>query len=508
MTAASDLLSIRSRWRELSADDAGAALSIALLGSYTIDPIAPYLGVDLHDAGIRVDISVAPFNRIVQECADDSSATAHKRPHAMVVSPRVQELGWTAGSTAEETGEALVALVDTAVRAAQRWEAALIVVVPMLADAGMSPHLQTLIRDRIAGLAGVDIVEADDAVAGLDDAELFHPALYEFAKIPFREAVFARIAARIARVLVCRRAGPITGLVVDGASPAWPSAAEAEALMNTVPAEVRIAVRYDATYASVPPWIPARSEWWDPESSLSDQLGGFVRRCGGHPAGVLLVSPEAKEAAIATGVTPWSIDEPLPSYRGSGTGLRPSGPAAAEMAGSDGLAGYIESLDVRIVPSRLGAGGLPTFKDLLRKTAEFSLGPLSGQRLLEALSAVRMSLEVFEISDRMGAYGRAAAWLLRADRQTCHVDAFLITCPALGRGVEARLQREIVRWAKEQGCVRIVVAAEDTGRNGAALAYLRDNDDWGGMDITLHIGTSDRRAGVSAAAPSTHRSGV
>src|SRR5947209_7025808 len=110
---ATSALETRKRWREISRAPRPSALRVALLASYTIDPLAPYLGVLLEEAGHPAEIEIGPYNQIVQQCLDAASQTAATRPDVVVVSPRFEELAGQAGD--------LLAVADAAVAAVRRW---------------------------------------------------------------------------------------------------------------------------------------------------------------------------------------------------------------------------------------------------------------------------------------------------------------------------------------------------------------------------------------------------
>src|SRR5215471_21597098 len=128
----SSLLETRSRWREISRTERPTALRVALLASYTIDPLVPYLGVLLDEAGHPAEIRVGPYNQIVQQCLDEESQTAAGRPDVVVVAPRFEELS---AGPADQVGD-LLALAETALAAAGRWRACLVFVLPAVPEPG------------------------------------------------------------------------------------------------------------------------------------------------------------------------------------------------------------------------------------------------------------------------------------------------------------------------------------------------------------------------------------
>lgn len=74
--------------------------------------------------------------------------------------------------------------------------------------------------------------------------------------------------------------------------------------------------------------------------------------------------------------------------------------------------------------------------------------------------------------DRFGDYGQIGLLALRADGDQLDVLAWLMSCRALGRGVEERLLRWLADRADELGCVKVRLTAERTPRNVPARRLL------------------------------------
>jgi predicted enzyme involved in methoxymalonyl-ACP biosynthesis len=80
------------------------------------------------------------------------------------------------------------------------------------------------------------------------------------------------------------------------------------------------------------------------------------------------------------------------------------------------------------------------------------------------------------VRDRLGDYGTSGLVALdRADHRWT-VDVFSLSCPVLGKGVEAAVLREVTRRAGAAGADEVVVRWTDTGRNGTARRFLSEVD--------------------------------
>lgn len=74
--------------------------------------------------------------------------------------------------------------------------------------------------------------------------------------------------------------------------------------------------------------------------------------------------------------------------------------------------------------------------------------------------------------DRFGDYGMVGGAICSCASDALHVDAFLISCRALGRGVEHRLLARIGREAASRGLASVVITLVHGPRNAPARAFL------------------------------------
>jgi hypothetical protein len=279
------LLRARLRWREIAARPAGPGdLRVALLASYTIDPIVPYLGCALAGAGIAPGIWVGPFNQIERQCLDRDSLTAEFAPHVLVVAPRLEDL-W-AGLPLPLAGDpgpyqaGLLFLAEVACAAARSWRASLVFVLPAVPEqrpAGVgdegnpegvfavATQAREAARRRLASqgsLSGQDrvfVLDAEVAMRAVGSATAYRPSLEAAARIPFAEKVFSYLGERAARLIALARDTRPPLIVLDGAilDPAPPDGGSAPAGTapddSTAPAGIAAPVASTAPPAGLAP---------------------------------------------------------------------------------------------------------------------------------------------------------------------------------------------------------------------------------------------------------------
>jgi len=91
------------------------------------------------------------------------------------------------------------------------------------------------------------------------------------------------------------------------------------------------------------------------------------------------------------------------------------------------------------------------------------------QALLESGKAECLTVHV---SDRFGSYGLAGAMLFRGGVDAISIDTFLLSCRALGRGVEHHMLAALGRIALQRGLAAVEARFVRSQRNRPALLFL------------------------------------
>ena len=76
------------------------------------------------------------------------------------------------------------------------------------------------------------------------------------------------------------------------------------------------------------------------------------------------------------------------------------------------------------------------------------------------------------VSDRFGDYGLTGVMIFRVERDTLVVDTFLLSCRALGRGVEHRMVAQLGEIAIERGLGAVEIPFVEAQRNRPARLFL------------------------------------
>ena len=78
-----------------------------------------------------------------------------------------------------------------------------------------------------------------------------------------------------------------------------------------------------------------------------------------------------------------------------------------------------------------------------------------------------------QVTDRFGSYGLTGAIIFRVEGAALVVDTFLLSCRALGRGVEHRMVARLGEIAVERGLERVEIPFVEGQRNRPALLFLQ-----------------------------------
>jgi len=161
------------------------------------------------------------------------------------------------------------------------------------------------------------------------------------------------------------------------------------------------------------------------------------------------------------------------------TGRLPGDGGRGEPPASDpgDLGGYFASLRTEVAVSRARRDDLPRIHQLFMKTNQFNLTtprytPAEVERFI---ASPLCELWMARACDRFGELGTIGAVLLRRDGRIVHIDSFLVSCRAMGRGIETAIMNHIKhRLTGEPGHLELRGRFIPTPRNKPAETFYED----------------------------------
>jgi FkbH-like protein len=130
-----------------------------------------------------------------------------------------------------------------------------------------------------------------------------------------------------------------------------------------------------------------------------------------------------------------------------------------------GFEEFLAQLELEVDVRALSEADVRRAEQLVRRTNQFALHSRSADGGDVARWRERGEVWTAAARDRFGDYGQIALLALCADRDQLEVTGWLMSCRALGRGVEERLLQWLADRAEELGCTKVRLTAERTERN-------------------------------------------
>jgi amino acid adenylation domain-containing protein/FkbH-like protein len=136
------------------------------------------------------------------------------------------------------------------------------------------------------------------------------------------------------------------------------------------------------------------------------------------------------------------------------------------------LEGFLVGLQIKLQIEPLTPERLARASQLTQRTNQFNCHPkhMSESELRHAL--LDHEAMTVTVSDRFGDYGLVGVMLYKHKAAALDVEAFLLSCRVLGRGVEHQMLVRLGQLAQEKGCAWLDLHFTGTPRNKPALDFL------------------------------------
>ena len=146
-------------------------------------------------------------------------------------------------------------------------------------------------------------------------------------------------------------------------------------------------------------------------------------------------------------------------------------------AAAGDLGGYLASLRTEVAVSRARRDDLPRIHQLFMKASQFNLTTprYTPEEVERFIASPVCELWMARACDRFGELGTIGAVLLRRDGRIVHIDSFLMSCRAMGRGIEMAMMNHIKhRLTDEPGHLELRGRFVPTARNKPAETFYED----------------------------------
>jgi len=495
--------------------------SIVVSATFTADAIEQTLAFWMRELGFDYRIRMAPYNQVFQLLLDPGGALAANRDGVNVVLIRFED--WAHAPRLEDEVHHFAASLKAA---AQSFAAPLVVSICPASpgfDAALQTRMDALVAAAVADLSTVHLITPREIATLYPVAQPHDPLGDKLGHIPYTPAYFAALGAMVARKIhalrtppfkvialdcddtlwrgICGEDGP-QGVVVDPPRQALQefmlaqhaqgmlltlcSKNNVEDVLDTFRLHPEMALRMDHFAAWRINWSSKPANLASLADELDLGLDSFIlvddnpRECreveAAHPQVLALTLPQRDEEIPEFLQHVWAFDRlrvtdedrARPAmYAQSLERLRAEKQAAS-------LDDFLRNLllEVRIAP--MSPKDLARVAQLTQRTNQMNFTTVRRsesdiQALLESGKAECLTVHV---SDRFGSYGLAGAMIFRGGVDAIAIDTFMLSCRALGRGVEHRMLAALGRIAQERGLAAVEARYVRSQRNRPALLFL------------------------------------
>ena len=498
--------------------------SIVTSATFSADAIEQTLSFWMREIGFDYLIRMAPYNQVFQFLLDPAGAPAANRDGVNVVLVRFEDWAQAPDLARLET--------DVWHFAASLKDAALSFAAPLVVcicpaspafDAGFQNRMEETVAAAVADLSTVHLVTPREIDALYPVAQPHDPHADKLGHIPYTAAYFAALGTVVARKIhalrtppfkvvaldcddtlwrgICGEDGP-EGVVVDPPRRALQEfmlAQHAQGMLLTLCSKNNVEDVLDTF--RLHPEMPLRMDhfaaWRINWSSKPANLAALAAELELGLDSFILVDDNPRECQEVEAAYPQvpalalpARDQEIPEFlrhvwafdRLRVTEEDRARPAmyaqelerqrAGKQAAS--LEDFLRSLQLEVRIAPMPPKDLARMAQLTQRTNQMNFTTVRRsesdiQALLESGKAECLTVHV---SDRFGRYGLAGAMIFRGGADAISIDTFLLSCRALGRGVEHRMLATLGQIAQQRGLAAVEARYVRSQRNRPALLFL------------------------------------
>ncbi|MGW1985514.1 SDR family NAD(P)-dependent oxidoreductase [Streptomyces collinus] len=490
---------------------------VALAATFALGNLPLMCGAALEDE--RATVTEAPYHQVLAALRDPSGVLADPATDVRVVLLRAADLE-RFGPVDDTVLAELRAAYPAALKAlAERTRGPLVVgVLPTARGTDRCHAWERAVAADLTGLPGIAVLGPDEWTRYHSVDNRFDERTERLAHLPFTPEFQAAVALRLAETVRAVRRPVPKVIAVDGDETLWggvageigpdavdltgPRASLARRLLRWRTAGVLLALVSNNDEATV------RAVLDRPDSLLKAEHFSVISAAWGPKPGrladaartldlgldsFLFLDDNPAEIARMRAALPQVLSVTCPPAGGLDAFLDrlwPLVPAAATaedalrarfyaqererdaVRESAGFEEFLADLDLVVDIRELSDADAERGEQLVRRTNQFTLRARSADG--GDLARWRERGEVWTASarDRFGDYGQIALLAFGADGDRLDVHAWLMSCRALGRGVEERLLAWLADRAERLGRTEVRIVAERTPRNAPARRLL------------------------------------
>jgi thioester reductase-like protein/FkbH-like protein len=538
--------------------------TIAVAATFTAEPVEESIAFWMRQLDIPSQVKFAPYNQVLQELLDPRSLLRTNRLGINVVLVRPED--WQRFSSQSDAAPLLrtvddfVAALSTAI--ASSTSSYLVCICPASpaileenpARRALIEAAEARIESELSEIPGVHVVTAGELTQTYTGQSYYDAHADRLGHVPFTPTFFTALGTLLTRKIRALRQPPYKVIVLDCDETLWkgvcgedgplgievdsPHAALQEFVVAQQRAGALVCLCSRNTEKDVfrvfdeRPDMPLRREhlvaWrvnWAPKS---DNLESLARELQLGLDSFIFIDDDAVQCAEVRVRCPEVLTLQLPSdasriphflqhvwaFDRLGVTREDSQRTAQYQQNRQReqvrqqavtLQEFLGRLDLKVeilpaTPDQLGR-----VAQLTQRTNQFNASPLKRtEPELSQLDRLGKTCLGVEVSDRFGAYGLVGVMICAASEEALLVDTFLLSCRALGRGVEHRMLAVLAEIARARSLRHIEITHVRTSRNQPAADFLHSFGDQtrsGGFRVELDVAARASAAGAPIIAP-------
>lgn len=496
--------------------------AIAISATFTVEAIQPALAFWIAELRLEYEIRFAAYNQIYQQLLDPTGLFARNRGGFNVALVRFED--WFRSGGPESLEQHAQRLAE-AIRAAASFSVPLILVIcPATPEhAAGFERAGRVLREGVAGLPSVHIIDPVEIEALYPVAAIHDPHGDELGHLPYTPEFFVALATAIARKIHAIAASPYKVIALDCDDTLWRGICGEDGPDGVVLDNPRRALQVfmagrrragmlltlcsknneedvEETFAAHPEMplrladFAQRRVNWEPKSA---NLNAMAEELELGLDSFILVDDNPKECTEAQAGSPGVLALPLPadaeeipeflnhvwafdrSRVTEEDRLRPElyaqrAERAKAQRASANLEEFLASLQLEIAIGPMEPGQLERVAQLTRRTNQMNTSCVRSTEaeIRSQLASGAAECLTVNVRDRFGSYGLTGVILFRRVADALVADTFLLSCRALGRGVEHRMVARLGEIALERRLVRVEIPFVASGRNRPAQLFL------------------------------------
>jgi FkbH-like protein len=496
--------------------------------TFTATPLEEPIRFWLDELSLAYQLEFAPYQQLLAALLDPAGPFAGNHPGANVVLLRLEDLAPSPESIQAHALELARVLRKVASVSPVPWLVSVCPDSPRFLETQENQALAMMLRrtldQDLARQPNITLLSADSVIARYEVTEVDDPLGERAGHVPYRDAFFAALGTQIVRTVLALQRDPYKVIAADCDNTLWTGICGEDGPRGVAIDDARRSLQHvlaaqgqqgmlvtlvsknnepdvEETFASNPDmplrWrdLAATRINWEPKSTNLVQLGSQLNL---GLNSFIFLDDDAKECAemrrecpeVATLQLPaasreiprflqhvWVFDhvKPLTAEDRNRSQMysEEQGRSRLERQSRD-LAAFIASLRLEVLFAPVTPETLPRAAQLTQRTNQMNSVPrrYTEAELRAALAVGELDAFTVTVNDRFGSYGLVGLLLYTAEERCMHVPGFMLSCRALGRGVEHRMLAHVGDLAKHAGKTTVTVEFEHGPRNQPAHQFL------------------------------------